>query len=145
MTVSGSPTAAAVSFDAPISDGFRLGGNYTHIDLDIEDALQPDLRVDGVPENKGLLYASWRPIERLAVTPSIEVADDRWSNVNPPVPDPYVATGSYTVVNVDSSYTFGNGVELALGARNLLDDNYELAWGFPESGRNVYGKVRIRF
>jgi iron complex outermembrane receptor protein len=138
-------TGVEVFFDAPISDRFRLGGNFTHIDLDIEDALQPDLRVDGVPENKGLLFASWRPVQRLTVTPSIEAADDRWSNVNPPVPDPYVATGAYTLVNFDGSYAFDNGLELGLGARNLLDENYELAWGFPEAGRSVYAKIRMSF
>src|SRR5690606_25906010 len=89
-----------LSFDTQISDRLRVGGNFTHIDLDIEDALQPDLRVDGVPENKGLLFATWQPVERLTFTPSIEAADDRWSNVNPPVPDPYIATGDYVLVNL---------------------------------------------
>lgn len=134
-----------VSFDVPFGDRFRLGGNYTHIDLDIEDALQPDLRVDGVPENKAMLYAAWRPVERFTLTPSIELADERWSNVNPPVPSPYIATGDHTLVNFDGSYTFDNGVELAVGARNLRDENYELAWGFPEPGRNLYAKIRVRF
>lgn len=134
-----------LSFDAQISDRLRIGGNFTHIDLDIEDALQPDLRVDGVPEHKALLFATWRPRERLTFTPSIEAADDRWSNVNPPVPEPYIATGEYLLVNFDLAYALDSGVELALGARNLRDENYEVAWGFPEPGRSVYAKLRVRY
>ncbi|MFS8641003.1 MAG: TonB-dependent receptor [Symbiobacteriaceae bacterium] len=134
-----------LSFDAQIGDRLRIGGNFTHIDLDIEDALQPDLRVDGVPEHKALLFATWRPRERLTFTPSIEAADDRWSNVNPPVPEPYIATGEYLLVNFDLAYALDSGVELALGARNLRDENYEVAWGFPEPGRSVYAKLRVRY
>jgi iron complex outermembrane receptor protein len=118
-------------------------GNYTHMDLKIEDALQPDLEADGVPDDKALLYATWRPVDRLTLTPSIEATSDRWSPVNPPVPQAYTRTGSYALVNVDASYAFLNG--LALGAKNLLDENYELAWGFPEPGRSAYAKIRYTF
>ena len=30
-----------------------------------------------------------------------------------------------------------------LGFKNLTDDNYELAWGFPQPGRTFYVKTRI--
>lgn len=59
------------------------------------------------------------------------------------MPDPYVATGDYVSIDFDLAYAFDNGVELALGARNLRDENYELAWCFPEPGRSVYAKIRV--
>jgi len=27
--------------------------------------------------------------------------------------------------------------------KNLTDDNYELAWGFPQPGRSFYIKTRV--
>lgn len=73
------------------------------------------------------------------------MADERWSNVDPPVPAPYITTGDYALVNFDLAYAINEGLELALGGRNLLDENYELAWGFPEPGLSVYAKIRLRF
>src|SRR5690606_18923442 len=136
-----------VFFEARVANGLTVGGNYTYMDRKIVDALQPDLRPDGVPDNKAFLYATWQPSERLILTPSFEAADDRWGNVNtnPQPVFPYVRTGAYTVVNLDATYRFANDLELALGVRNLLDDNYELAWGFPQPGRAIYTKLRMTF
>lgn len=134
-----------VFFDVRPSDRLAIGGNYSYIDRTIEDSLQPDLQPEGVPGSKAFLYATWTPIEPLAITPGIQVADDRWSSVNPPVPSPYVETGAYTLVNLDAKYAFPNDVEVALGFKNLLDDDYELAWGFPQPGRSAYMNVRMAF
>jgi len=35
--------------------------------------------------------------------------------------------------------------ELAAGGTNLLDENFELAQGYPESGRGVYVRLRLNF
>ena len=32
-----------------------------------------------------------------------------------------------------------------VGGRNLLDEYYELAWGFPQTGRTFFVKTRIGF
>jgi len=136
-----------VYFDRQVAAGLTVGGNYTWIDREIRDALQPNLQADGVADNEIVLYATWRPIPRFALTPSIEAADDRWSpiNTNPPAANPYVRTGAYTLVGIDATYTFGNELELGLGARNLTDDHYELSWGFPQPGRSVYAKLSMDF
>jgi iron complex outermembrane receptor protein len=140
-------TGIEAFFDARVAAGLTVGGNYTYIDREITDALQPNLRPDGVPENELVLYASWQPTPAFVLTPSIEAADDRWSpiNTNPAAPFPYVMTGEYTMVNLDASYRFANGVEFAVGAKNLLDENFELSWGFPQPGRTFYTKVRAGF
>src|SRR5690606_11260365 len=130
---------------APLSNRLHLGGNYTYIDREITDALQPDLEATGVPTHKAFLYAQWSPVERFSVSPSLEVADDRWSSVNPVVDEAFVATGAYALVNLENRYTFANGLEMSIGSRNLLDDDYELAWGFPQPGRTLYAKVRMTF
>lgn len=135
------------SLDAPLSARFSAGGNYTFLRRTIEDALRPDLRPTGVPTHKIVLYAAWRPSDRVTVSPSLEAADDRWSdvNTNPAPAFPFVETGAYTLLNADVTYRFPNNFELAIGARSLLDDHYELAWGFPQQGRSLYTKVRLAF
>jgi outer membrane receptor protein involved in Fe transport len=81
----------------------------------------------------------------LRITPSLEVADDRWSDVNPAAAFPYIKTGAYTLLDLDATYAFPRDVEVSLGFKNLLDDYYELAWGYPQQGRTFYVKTRMRY
>jgi iron complex outermembrane receptor protein len=134
-----------LSIDTPLDAAVRAGGNYTFMHREITDALQPNLRPTGVPTNRAFLYATWRPVRPLRITPSLELADERWSDVNPPPAFPYVKTGAYSLLDLDATYALPKGVELSLGLRNLLDDDYELAWGFPQPGRAFYVKTRVAY
>ena len=40
-------------------------------------------------------------------------------------------------------YAIARDVDVVFGFKNLTDDNYELAWGFPQPGRTFYVKTRI--
>ena len=82
---------------------------------------------------------------RLRLTPSLELADDRWSEVNPAPAFPYVKTGAYALLDLDATYALPTYVDLSLGFKNLMDDYYELAWGYPQPGRTFYVKTRMRF
>ena len=88
-------------------------------------------------------YATWRPIDRLTITPSLDVAGDRWSDVNPPPALPYVRTGAYTLLNLVADYAIRTNLNVVFGFKNLTDDNYALAWGFPQPGRTFYVKTRV--
>ena len=45
----------------------------------------------------------------------------------------------YTVVNMKVSQTFGKtGLEVNIGAENLLDEDYEESYGLPQPGRILY-------
>jgi iron complex outermembrane receptor protein len=134
-----------IGVDAPVGRTIRAGGNYTFMHREITDALQPNLRPTGVPTNRAFLYASWQPTSRLRITPSLELADDRWSDVNPAPAFPFIKTGAYRLVDVDATYTFVRALEVSLGLKNLLDEHYELAWGYPQPGRSFYLKTRMRF
>ena len=39
-------------------------------------------------------------------------------------------------------YELIDGIRLGVGARNLFDDNYQPAEGFPEQGRSFFASVR---
>ena len=136
---------AEVAVDASLTSALTIGGNYTAISRTIRDALQPSLRPTGVPTHKAFLYAAWRPVEKLTVTPSVDVAGDRWSDVNTnPVPAfPYLRTGSYTLLDLSIQYSAQRNFDVVLGLKNLTDRNYELSWGFPEPGRSFYIKTRV--
>lgn len=135
----GAEVAASVQ---PVSQ-LRFGGNYTLIRRTINDALLPNLRPTGVPSHKAFVYASWQPIERLTIMPSLDLAGDRWSDVNPEPAFPYVRTGGYKLLNLSAEYAVGEHLVLVAGFKNLADQNYELAWGFPQAGRMFYFKTRI--
>jgi iron complex outermembrane receptor protein len=134
-----------LSMDAPIGSEVRAGGNYTYIHREITDALQPNLRPTGVPGNKAFLFATWQPVLSLRISPSLELADDRWSDVNPAPAFPYVKTGSYALLDLDATYAFPRGLDVSVGFKNLLDGHFELAWGYPQPGRAFYLKTRMLF
>jgi iron complex outermembrane receptor protein len=132
-----------LGIDAQVSAQLTVGGNYTAISRTIDDALQPNLRPTGVPTHKAFLYAAWKPMPRLTITPSFDLAGDRWSDVNPAPAFPYVRTGGYSLLNVAAEYAIARDVVAVFGFRNLTDDNYALAWGFPQPGRTFYFKTRV--
>jgi iron complex outermembrane recepter protein len=134
-----------LAVDFSIGRTLRAGGNYTFMHREITDALQPNLRPTGVPANRAFLWTTWQPATAMRITPSLELADDRWSDVNPAPAFPYIKTGAYALLDLDATYTFQQRLELSLGFKNLFDDFYELAWGFPQQGRSFYVKTRMRF
>jgi iron complex outermembrane receptor protein len=138
---------AETSVEFRASENFQTGGNYTYVRRIIRDALQPLLRPTGVPTQKAFLFATWTPINRLDITPSLELADDRWSDMSttPAQAFPYVKTGAYQLLALDATYRINTNLELSAGAKNLSDDYYELGWGLPQPGRTFYVKTRASF
>lgn len=127
---------------ARLSEQFTLGGNATWLKRSIRDPLQPGYRPTGVPGHQALVYATWSPLANWSFTPSVEYANDRW---NDGPGGAYIRTGQYTLVNLQAQWDVADNLRLALGARNLTDELYELAWGFPEQGRSFYAKVQVGF
>lgn len=128
--------------EARLSSTFAVGGNFTWLHREIEDPLQPDFRPTGTPDSQALVYATWSPLARWSITPSVEYASNRW-NTGPGTS--YLRTGEYTLVNLQVQWEATRNVRVAVGGRNLLDDEFELAWGFPEQGRSLYAKVQVDF
>ncbi|MEO8755991.1 MAG: hypothetical protein ABI624_25310 [Casimicrobiaceae bacterium] len=63
--------------------------------------------------------------------------------MNPAPAVPYIRIGAYTLVNLAAEYAVASKVGVVVGFKNLGDDNYELAWGFPQPGRTFYVKTRV--
>ncbi len=123
----------------------RFGANYSYLHREIKDALQPNLEAVGAPTHLGFAYAAWQPLASVTVQPSVELAGNRWSDINGSTSLGYDRTGRYALVNLQVSWQPVKNVEAVVGARNLLDKNFELAPGFPEPGRSLFTKVRVKF
>ena len=136
-----------LGFAAQLRDNLEVGGNYTYVQRQITDALLPSLRPTGVPQHKAFLHATWRPLPQIALTPSLEITSDRWSDwtTSPAKAVPYIRTGAYELLNLQAEYQVSDNFTLAFGARNLLDRNYELSWGYPQQGRHFTLKARLNF
>lgn len=127
---------------ARLTDAFSIGGNYTWLHRTIDDPLQPQFRPVGAPDHQALVYATWSPASQWSFTPSLEYASNRW---NDGPGGGYLRTGQYTLANLQVQWDANSNVRIALGGRNLLDEDYELAWGYPEQGRSFYAKVQLSY
>lgn len=97
----------------------------------------------GVPEHKAFLWADWSPAPGLRLTPSVELASNRWTVTTDG--RRYYRTGAYADLAARLAWTPQRGLELAVAARNLLDQNYELVDGFPEDGRGFTLSATARY
>ncbi len=172
VNVDGEHYGLELTAEWTISRTLRIGGNYTYLERDLDfasvAASTPGLTAqqraamaaadtEGTPRHEAFLYLAWSVTDSLTLTPSLELASDRSSLVTgadstllPPVPAAdrrpnYIRTGSYALLNLQAEYDFDPNTSLAFGATNLLDENFALAEGFPEPGRQFYVNMKARF
>ena len=113
----------------------------------------PQARAEGTPRHNAFLYLSWSATNRLSITPSLELASDRYSLITgpdstllntPPVPN-YVFAGAYALANTEAAYKLNANFTSSFGVKNIFDENYELVDGFPEAGRTIFANLRAKF
>ena len=83
-----------------------------------------------------------KPIDKLAISLNYHLATDR-----------YTELGGYKVVKLDNinelnltgSYTFNDTFGVFVKATNLLNQEYDLYYGYPAQGISVMGGVNINF
>lgn len=131
------------SLSARLNAQLTAGGNVTWIAQKFRVPGGAGYEPTDTPTDKLVLYADWTPIARLHVQPDLEIASDRWE-VNA-AGTGYLRAGALDLLNARIAYDFPQGIELAIGARNLLDQNYQLAQGYPEPGRSVFVSARYRY
>jgi iron complex outermembrane receptor protein len=125
-----------------LSERWSVAANYTHLERVLNDPLQPNLEVTGAPDDSAFVAFTFEPSERLSVTPSIELAGDRWSEVTG---GGFVRIGDYTLLNLQIQYRGSELWEAAVGGTNLTDEDFQLAHGYPEPGRSAYVRLRLNF
>lgn len=117
-----------------------VGGHYTWLQRRIVDALRPQLRPVGTPTHQGFVYLIWEAPRRISITPSIEFASNRWSDVTGGT---FRRTGSHALLNLQSQWQATDQLKVSVGGRNLTDHNYALVDGYPEPGRTLFAKLHL--
>jgi iron complex outermembrane recepter protein len=144
QNVDGDHYGFEVSVDWDIAPGLRIGGNYTLLKRNY-DYITPGTRPEGTPEHEAFLYLAWDAMPNLTITPSLQLASDRNSIVTSASTRTYIETGAYALLNIQAEYKFNDNLSAAIGATNLTDENYALAEGFPEAGRQFFANARWKF
>lgn len=139
-----------LSVDYDLVPGLRVGGNYTLLKRELTNPAVPNLTPTDTPEHEAFLYVAWDAMRNLTITPSLELASDRWSAVTAygtptAPPTTYVETGAYALVNLNVEYRIDEHFTTSFGGRNLTDKYYELTEGFPSPGRQFYANVKAEF
>jgi iron complex outermembrane receptor protein len=133
---SGNYYGVEISVDGQIRPGLTVGVNYTWVHRDLRDPTNSAFEPTGVPDSKAFFYADWRPVPRLRILPSFDVASDRWT-VNT-AGTAYFRTGSYAQANLTAEYDVTERLTLGAGVKNAFDELYVLTDGFPEPGRRFF-------
>jgi iron complex outermembrane receptor protein len=136
------------SADSKIIDTVQAGVRYTYMNRNItaqnplNPPVTPTFHLTGVPYSQLFAYVTWDVTEQFSITPNVQLASDRWTNTTNGAS--YFKTGSFTLFNLEAEYAFTDRIDLQVGARNLLDSNYQLVAGFPSEGRSFFVNLRIR-
>jgi iron complex outermembrane receptor protein len=138
---------AEASITANLTPTLTIGGNYTYLHRELDNPTASTFELVGAPDHKLFAYADWRIGSRVTLTPSVEAASDRWTITSSSLIKParYYRTGSYVLANMAVGIDVTDKINLLLGARNLLDERYQLVDGFPEEGRSFRADLRVRF
>ncbi len=173
LNVDGEHYGLELSADWDITPTLRVGANYTYLERNLDfagaaaslpasNASEIGRRAaaalaqeEGTPRHEAFVYLAWSVTDALTLTPSLELASDRTSlitssattlsnNATTSRPN-FLRSGSYALLNVQAEYAFEKNITAAFGASNLLDQNYALAEGFPEPGRQFFINLKATF
>ncbi|WP_246164436.1 TonB-dependent receptor [Blastochloris sulfoviridis] len=133
------------SIDLAINSEWAVGGNVSWVHREVTNPNDTTFQPSGVPEVKGMLFATWQPTENFKLIPAFEFADDRWTSYVKNKVTYYYVTGAYAIFNMRAEYTINKNFMVAAGVRNLFDEEYYLSDGYPEAGRSFYASLKATF
>lgn len=119
------------------ADWGKAGVNYTW--LSRENLSAPNIFPLDTPQHKVFGYADIKPVEWLSLIPSLEFDDDRYSTSAGFEADSFFTANFKVAIRLPRGFTLNGGVN------NIFDENYELAEGFAEPGRNFFANITYRF
>ncbi|WP_255609185.1 TonB-dependent receptor [Methylosinus sp. Sm6] len=132
-----------ISVDYAPAENFSIGGNLTLMRRSVVAPYIANFQPIGVPDAKMFLFAAYRPIAELTLSPNVEMESNRWtSNTSGSL---YYRTGAFFLFNMQADYQIHENLKLTAGVRNLFDTAYTLTDGFPEPGRSFYLGAKTTF
>lgn len=98
-------------------------------------------RMEYRPLHRGVVAASWQPIEQVALWSLLRVVGPQ--DFVDPFTLRWMRLGAYTVLDARAEGTLRDGVQVWLRATNLLDSNYQTQYGYPDPGRQVWIGMKL--
>jgi len=144
---SGNFWGAEISGDHRVRDDFSIGGNVTIQRRGVYAPYIIGFQPIGVPDLKINLFAGYRPLPNLTLTPSLEINSSRWTSSTQALGgfNLYYRTGAVALVNFQGDWQVTPNIKLTAGVRNLFDQLYKMTDGFPEPGRSMYVGAKATF
>jgi len=115
----------------------EIGLSYTFIDR--VNRTDRDVKLTDTPESALFAFLNYEVLDGLHLVPNLQLASSRYLTTDGKRGDDFAVAG-FAV-----RWEPRDGVAIELGADNLLDANYTLSDGFPESGRSYFAKTSLRF
>jgi iron complex outermembrane receptor protein len=127
---------------AGLTPDLDVGANYTFIRRVVDNPTTPGFLLTGVPASKAFLYADWRVIPAVSITPSVDIASSRGTTNT--AGTSYFDIGSYVLANLSVTWRVTGHIDVRAGVKNIFDRNYQLFYGYPEAGRTEYVTLHFR-
>ncbi|RJL20600.1 TonB-dependent receptor plug domain-containing protein [Paracoccus siganidrum] len=138
-----------IEADWQLGDRLGLVANYTWLQRGITDPVRADYRPTDTPRHTAFLRLDWQALDRLTVSPSVEVSGARLSESAIQPEDPtqiaYTRMGGFGLANLDFDWQATDRTSVVFGIRNLFDRDYQLVEGYPEPGRSFFLTTRVAF
>lgn len=119
-------------------NGLNVEGNYTKLLIEDENDL---VKITNVSKDKLAMAVNYQPVKSLTTNLNMQYASSKKTNAK----TPYEETGSVTVWGTKVIYDITKQLSYDVGVSNLFDKNYQLDYGFPESGRVLYTNLTYKF
>ena len=123
---------------AYLGDMFETGINGTRMDIQSPS----DEELIGVPTNEYNVYVRVYPVAAFSALFSLRSQSGAYGQL---ADGSYVELDDVLTMNASLTYSPVKGLNAEVGVKNLADDLYYYDDGYPEAGREFYGKLSYAF
>ena len=128
------------------TDDLRLRFGYTYLDAYDESPANDGVRLQYRPRHKASLEGYWTFVPRWYLYAGVLYVADQITNSRGSVATEQLNLGEYTILNTKLNWQVPTTTaNLYVGVDNVLDENYEESYAFPQSGRFVYAGASAYF
>lgn len=115
-----------------------LGMSYTYVDRDNRSS--NTVRLTDTPLHSLFVHGTMNLRANWQLTASVESASERINST-----DGRQRSAGFGVINLNTVYTFNNGISIEGGVNNATDRLYQYSEGFPEVGRTLFVQFNLPF
>lgn len=123
-----------------LTSALQLNANYTYLSRKNES--NPGLLMVDTPKHKVYSSATYTPFSRITLLADLRYEAGRFYQNDAGT---FGRASQFATVGLGGTARMYRQIDLQAGINNLLDRNYFLVDGYPESGRTFYVNLRYRF